>query len=82
MYLNIFFFHTATIKKIGDQIVGEPPRKRGRPGRKPITEVMAEDEQSLYFIVRNGRTALAVCIVCPSCSVCCIWYLAKIVLVV
>ncbi|XP_042863250.1 cohesin subunit SA-2-like isoform X2 [Penaeus japonicus] len=49
----------ATIKKIGDQIVGEPPRKRGRPGRKPITEVMAEDEQSLYFIVRNGRTALA-----------------------
>ncbi|KAG7164936.1 cohesin subunit SA-3-like [Homarus americanus] len=49
----------ATIKKIGDQIVGEPPRKRGRPGRKPITEVMAEDENSLYYIVRNGRAVLA-----------------------
>ncbi|XP_068205797.1 cohesin subunit SA-2 isoform X2 [Palaemon carinicauda] len=49
----------ATIKKIGDQYVGEQPRKRGRPGRKPITEMMAEDESSLYFIVKNGRIALA-----------------------
>lgn len=49
----------ATIKKIGDQIVGEPPRKRGRPGRKPITEVMAEDENSLYYVVKNGRAVLA-----------------------
>lgn len=54
-----FLPHPATIKKIGDQIVSEP-RKRGRPGRKPITELMAEDENSLYFIVRNGRAMLAV----------------------
>ncbi|RXG56416.1 Cohesin subunit SA-2, partial [Armadillidium vulgare] len=48
----------ATIKKIGDQIVGEPPRKRGRPGRKPLSELLAEDESSLYYIVRNGGVSL------------------------
>lgn len=56
---SILYSPLATIKKIGDQIVAEP-RKRGRPGRKPITELMAEDENSLYFVVRSGRALLAV----------------------
>ena len=94
MFIDIFITFTATIKKIGDQVVSESPppddipekvpqmthvekaeksaadkksadageggRRRGRPGRKPITEQLAEDESALYYVIRNGRASLAV----------------------
>jgi hypothetical protein len=40
----------------------EEPKKR-RPGRRPISELMAEDENSLYYIIRQGKVSLQVGIV-------------------
>lgn len=49
---------TATIvtRRMGGLAIEEP--KKRRPGRKPISELMAEDENSLYFIIRQGRISL------------------------
>ncbi|XP_021930436.1 cohesin subunit SA-1 isoform X4 [Zootermopsis nevadensis] len=35
----------------------EEPKKR-RPGRRPMSELMAEDENSLYYIIRQGKVSL------------------------
>jgi hypothetical protein len=43
----------------------EEPKKR-RPGRRPISELMAEDESSLYYIIRQGKVSLQVSIVMQS----------------
>jgi hypothetical protein len=47
-------------------VVIEEPKKR-RPGRRPISELMAEDENSLYYIIRQGKVSLqVVTFCCPS----------------
>lgn len=35
----------------------EEPKKR-RPGRKPLSELVAEDESCLYFVIRQGKASL------------------------
>lgn len=36
-----------------------PPGRRGRkPGRRPITEMQAEDQNGMYFIIRTGKASL------------------------
>ena len=45
----------------GDFDDGSPEEPlRRKPGRRPITEMQAEDESSLYFIIRNGKASLQV----------------------
>jgi hypothetical protein len=45
----------------GDFDDGSPDEPlRRKPGRRPITEMQAEDESSLYFIIRNGKASLQV----------------------
>ena len=42
------------------------PEDRRKPGRRPIAEMQAEDESSLYFIIRNGKASLQVKNVLPN----------------
>jgi hypothetical protein len=45
----------------GDFDDGSPEEPlRRKPGRRPIAEMQAEDESSLYFIIRNGKASLQV----------------------
>ncbi len=47
----------------GDFDDGSPEEPlRRKPGRRPIAEMQAEDESSLYFIIRNGKASLQVSI--------------------
>jgi hypothetical protein len=46
----------------------EEPKKR-RPSRRPNSELMAEDENSLYYIIRQGKVSLRVGIFMLSFSV-------------
>ena len=50
---------TTIVTRRGGGLAIEEPKKR-RPGRKPISELMAEDENSLYFIIRQGKASLQV----------------------
>jgi hypothetical protein len=52
---------TVVTTRRGGLAIEEP--KRRRPGRRPISELMAEDENSLYYIIRQGKVSLQVGIV-------------------
>jgi len=62
-------FSGTTAAVMAQRRVGRPnrgdfdegsPEERRKPGRRPITEMQAEDESSLYFIIKNGKASLQV----------------------
>ncbi|KAG8239434.1 hypothetical protein J437_LFUL019065, partial [Ladona fulva] len=47
----------AALAPVASVLMGGPPKRR-RPGRRPITELQAEDENSLCYIIREQKATV------------------------